>query len=99
MAEIFVFPSLYEGFGMPVLEAMACGVPVVTSNVSSLPEVAGKAAILVNPSKVKEMTDAYSKILSNEEFREKMIEEGIEQSKKFQWKESARKLEKIYEEL
>ena len=99
MAEIFVFPSLYEGFGMPVLEAMACGVPVITSNVSSLPEVAGKAAILVNPLKVEEMTDAYSKILSNEEFREKMIEEGIEQSKKFQWKESARKLEKIYEEL
>ena len=99
MAEIFVFPSLYEGFGMPVLEAMACGVPVITSNVSSLPEVAGKAAILVNPLKVEEMTDAYSKILSNEEFRKKMIEEGIEQSKKFQWKESARKLEKIYEEL
>lgn len=99
MAEIFVFPSLYEGFGMPVLEAMACGVPVVTSNVSSLPEVAGKAAILVNPLKEEEMTDAYNKILSNEEFRKKMIEEGIEQSKKFQWKESARKLEKIYEEL
>ena len=78
---------------------MACGVPVITSNVSSLPEVAGKAAILVNPLKEEEMTDAYNKILSNEEFRKKMIEEGIEQSKKFQWKESARKLEKIYEEL
>jgi len=65
LAEAFVFPSLYEGFGLPVLEAMACGIPVVTSNVSSLPEVAGDAAILINPHSVDELAEGIRRILTD----------------------------------
>ena len=98
-AELFVFPSLYEGFGMPVLEAMASGTPVITSNVSSLPEVAGDAAILVNPYDVKEISKAMKNIIENEELKKKMIRKGLDQVKKFTWEESVKKLEKIYSEL
>ena len=99
MAELFVFPSLYEGFGMPVLEAMAAGVPVVTSNVSSLPEVAGDAAILVDPLSEDEIFEAYKKIRSDSNYREEMIQKGYEQAKKYQWKYSAKKLEEIYDKI
>ena len=99
LAQIFVFPSLYEGFGMPVLEAMAAGVPVVTSNVSSLPEVAGDTAILVDPLSEDEIFEAYKKILSDKKLQLKMIEKGLEQAKKFEWKESAKVLEQIYEKI
>ena len=99
LAQIFVFPSLYEGFGMPVLEAMAAGVPVITSNVSSLPEVAGDAAILVNPLNEDEIFEAYKKILSDKNLRKDMIEKGLEQAKKFQWKNSVEVLEQIYEKM
>ena len=99
LAQLFAFPSLYEGFGMPVLEAMAAGVPVVTSNVSSLPEVAGDAAILVNPLNEDEIFEAYKKILSDKKLQLKMIEKGLEQAKKFEWKESAKVLEQIYEKM
>ena len=90
MAKLFVFPSLYEGFGMPVLEAMASGVPVVTSNVASLPEVAGDAAILVDPLSEDEIFEAYKKILSDKQLQREMIEKGLEQAKKFQWKKICR---------
>ncbi|BBM37294.1 glycosyltransferase family 4 protein [Pseudoleptotrichia goodfellowii] len=99
MAKIFVFPSLYEGFGMPVLEAMAAGVPVITSNISSLPEVAGDACILVNPLEEEEILKGYEKVIFDSNFRNNMIKKGIEQSKKYQWKESAKQLEKIYDEI
>ena len=99
LAQIFAFPSLYEGFGMPVLEAMAAGVPVITSNVSSLPEVAGDAAILVNPLNEDEIFEAYKKILSDKKLQLEMIEKGLEQAKKFEWKESAKVLEQIYEKM
>ena len=99
MAELFVFPSLYEGFGMPVLEAMAAGVPVVTSNVSSLPEVAGDAAILVDPLNEDEIFEAYKKIRNDSNYREEMILKGYEQAKKYQWKYSAKKLEEIYDKI
>ena len=99
LAQLFAFPSLYEGFGMPVLEAMAAGVPVVTSNVSSLPEVAGDAAILVNPLNEDEIFEAYKKILSDKKLQLEMIEKGLEQAKKFEWKESAKVLEQIYEKM
>ena len=69
MTKIFVFPSLYEGFGMPVLEAMACGIPVITSNVASLPEVVGEAGILVDPLNEKEIVEAYDRILSDENLK------------------------------
>jgi mannosyltransferase B len=99
LAQIFAFPSLYEGFGMPVLEAMAAGVPVITSNVSSLPEVAGDAAILVDPLNEDEIFEAYKKILSDKKLQLEMIEKGLEQAKKFEWKESAKVLEQIYEKM
>ena len=99
MAKLFVFPSLYEGFGMPVLEAMASGVPVVTSNVSSLPEVAGDATILVDPLSEDEIFEAYKKILSDKKLQREMIKKGLEQAKKFQWKKSVEVLEKVYEKM
>lgn len=96
-AECVVFPSLYEGFGFPVLESMACGTPVVTSNVSSLPEVAGNAALMVNPYDVEAIADAIERILDDTELRETLIKGGFEQSKKFTWENSAQQLQKIYE--
>ena len=99
LSKVFVFPSLYEGFGMPVLEAMASGIPVITSNVSSLPEVAGDAAIKVDPLNEIEIFNAYEKILLDSNLREKMIQAGYQQSKKYSWRESAIKLEKIYRDL
>lgn len=98
-AKLFIFPSLYEGFGMPVLEAMAAGTPVITSNISSLPEVTGNAALLVNPHDIDEIAKAIEEVMSNKKLEEEMIREGLEQAKKFTWKNSVKKLEKIYSEL
>lgn len=98
-AELFIFPSLYEGFGMPVLEAMAAGTPVITSNISSLPEVAGDAAILVNPYDIDEISKAIKNIIGDEVLKKEMIRKGLEQAKKFTWENSVKKLEKIYSEL
>lgn len=86
-AEIFVLPSLYEGFGMPVLEAMACGCPVVTSNASSLPEVAGDAAVLVNPIDIASIKEGVEKALVE---RQSLITRGLERSKQFTWDKTAR---------
>lgn len=99
LAQIFVFPSLYEGFGMPVLEAMASGTPVVTSNISSMPEVAGDAGILVDPFNENEIFEAYKQILSDKKLQKEMIEKGLEQAKNFQWKKSVEVLEKVYEKM
>lgn len=98
MAKLFIFPSLYEGFGMPVLEAMASGTPVITSNNSSLPEVVGEAGILVNPDSVEEISEAIAKILDGEEdYINNLITKGKEQAKKFTWENSTKLLEDIYE--
>ena len=98
-AECVAFPSLYEGFGFPVLEGMACGTPVVTSNISSLPEVAGDAALLVNPLSVAEITHAIQRILDDTTLRETLIQKGFEQVKKFTWEESAKQLQQIYQNV
>lgn len=95
----FVYPSFYEGFGIPVLEAMKCGTPVITSNTSSLPEVGGEAVLYVDPKNMEELARGIRKIGESREIREKMIKEGLEQAKKFSWEQSARKLNDLYQEL
>ncbi len=99
MSKLFVFPSLYEGFGIPVLESMASGVPVIVSNTSSLPEVVEDAGILVDPQKVEDIEISIYKVLTNEKLRTELIEKGLEQSKKFTWETSASKLYKIYDKV
>jgi glycosyltransferase involved in cell wall biosynthesis len=98
-AELFCFPSLYEGFGLPVLEAMACGVPVVTSNCSSLPEVAGDAAILVDPYNVDEIADAMKRVLSDRELAQELRHLGLERAKQFSWEKTARETIAVYEKV
>ena len=98
-AKIFVFPSLYEGFGLPPLEAMAHGTPVVTSNTSSLPEVTGNAAVLVNPENVFEIMRALHRVLLDQSLREKLKQRGYEQSKRFSWDSSVQRILAAYEEV
>lgn len=90
-ATVFVYPSLYEGFGIPVIEAMACGVPVVTSNVSSLPEVAGDAAILVNPQDPEEIASGIYQIMTDKGLYKNLQERGFKQAGKFTWESCAKK--------
>jgi len=98
-AKVFVFPSLYEGFGLPPLEAMAHGTPVVTSNVSSLPEVVGNAAVLVNPENVFEIMRALHRVLMDRALRERMKERGYAQATKFSWETSVRRIIESYYEV
>lgn len=85
-AESFVYPSLYEGFGMPVLEAMQCGCPVITSNRTSIPEVIADAGIQINPEKDEELISAYEKMYFDESFRHECTRRGLERAKDFSWK-------------
>ncbi len=94
----FLFPSLYEGFGLPILEAMQCGAPVITSNSSSCPEVAGNAAILVDPASVDAIAAAINEICVNEHLRQDLIRKGTEQAKKFSWNKFAEKMKEIYQD-
>lgn len=89
-ADMFLFPSLYEGFGLPILEAQAFGVPLITSCISSMPEVAGKGAILVNPHNSEEMADAMIRIMSDENLKNDLMTKGRENLKRFSWKDCAR---------
>lgn len=98
-AEVFAFPSLYEGFGLPVLEAMACGTPVVTSDLSSLPEVAGDAALLIDPLNVEALADALRRLTSDSQLRQQLIEAGHVRVGQFTWSRAARRLLDIYREL
>lgn len=98
-SDILVFPSLYEGFGKPPLEAMSCGTPVITSNVSSLPEVVGIAAIKINPYSVSALTNAVLKIFSDGKLRDKSREAGLKNSKRFSLKQGVNDLKKIYSEI
>lgn len=97
-AEIYVLPSLYEGFGLPILEAMRYGCPVATSNVSSLPEAGGDAAIYFDPENPKDISDTIKKVLSDSELARKMIEKGNIHYKKFTWEKAAQEVLKVVEE-
>jgi glycosyltransferase involved in cell wall biosynthesis len=97
--DIFLYPSLRESFGIPMLEAMACGAPVITSNTSSMPEVAGDAACIVNPYKPEEITTAMIQILADEELKASLISKGFVQAAKFSWKAMAEHVLKIYRDL
>ena len=98
-AKVLLYPSLYEGFGLPILEAMACGIPVVTSNVSSMPEVGGSAALYVNPEKVEDIKDKLRSAMEDRELREELKEKGLEQVKKFSWKKAVLDTSIIYKKL
>jgi len=99
VAKVFVFPSLYEGFGLPPLEAMAHGTPVVTSNTSSLPEVVGNAALMVNPENVFEIRNALQQALLDPEVRDRMKRLGYEQAQRFSWESSVARILEIYREV
>lgn len=98
-ALLFVFPSLYEGFGIPPLEAMACGTPVITSNSSSLPEVVGDAAILTDPLDIQGLKNAMQKLINSPELRRKLKEKGKLRAEQFSWRASAKRLLNIYNEV
>ncbi|EKF84902.1 glycosyltransferase family 1 protein [Methanobacterium formicicum] len=99
LADLFVYPSLYEGFGLPPLEAMACGTPVVTSNTSSLPEVVGDAGIMVDPLDEEALASAMHRILSDEELQCELRERGISRARDFSWQKTAQKTWKVYQEV
>ena len=98
-ASMLAYPSLYEGFGLPPLEAMACGCPIVTSNVSSLPEVVGDAALMIDPYNVDTLAKAMAEILTNDGLRRGMIERGLAQAEKFSWEKTAAETLEIYEKV
>jgi len=96
-AELFVYPSLYEGFGLPPLEAMACGAPVVVANTSSLPEVVGEAGVLVDPLDVEELAEAMRQVLGDEALRQEMKERGLRRAQGFSWAETAQGTVQVYQ--
>lgn len=98
-AALFVYPSLYEGFGLPVLEAMACGIPVITSNISSLPEVAGNCCHLVNPLDVEELAYAIERILESPTLQGQMAKAGLARSREFSWRRTAEETFKLYSQV
>ena len=98
-AVVFVYPSLFEGFGLTALEAMASGCPVITSNTSSLPEIAGDAAILLNPEDIEELSANIVHLINNKELREEMTAKGLQRAKTFTWKKTAAMTHKVYESV
>lgn len=98
-AKALVFPTLYEGFGFPVIEAMLCGTPVITSTTSSLPELAGDAGILVNPESVDAIADAMALLMNDVDLYNQLVEKGYEQAKKFTWDIAAKQVMNVFEEI
>ena len=99
LAKLFVFPSYYEGFGLPPLEAISCGTPVITSNRASLPEVVGDSAIIVEPDDANGLAKAMERVLTDEGLRKQMSQKGIEQSKIFSWERAAKETLNVYESI
>ena len=98
-ATLLVYPSLYEGFGLPILEAMASGLPVITSNRSSMPEVAGDAAILVDPENPEDLASALSSALTDDALRRDLAQRGLDRSRKFTWERTARETLAVYQRI
>ncbi len=96
LASIYIYPSLYEGFGLPILEAQACGCPVISSNSSSMPEVGKDSVLYINPSSEKEILNALNKTIESKELRQDLISKGLKNISNFNWANTARKL---YEEI
>jgi glycosyltransferase involved in cell wall biosynthesis len=98
-ADVFVFPSVYEGFGIPPLEAMACGVPVITSKTTSLPEVVGDAGLLIDPQDISALADAIYRVLDDSDQRSDMIKKGLERAKRFSWERCAKETLSVYRSI
>lgn len=98
-ATLFVYPSLYEGFGLPLLEAMSCGTPVISSNVSSIPEVTGDAALLINPTHPSELADAMKSVLLDSSLQQKLSRLGLERARAFSWERVAKLTTEVYESV
>jgi glycosyltransferase involved in cell wall biosynthesis len=98
-AVAFVFPSLYEGFGIPILESFACGCPVICSKTSSLPEVAGDATIYFDPTDKLSMSNSIQKVIYNDDLKKQLVNKGTERVKKFTWEKTAKQTKKIYENI
>jgi glycosyltransferase involved in cell wall biosynthesis len=99
VADLLVFPSFFEGFGWPVLEAMACGCPVICSKTSALPEVAGEAAIYIDPYSETDLKGAIEEVLGNEDLRNELIQKGFKQAQKFSWKKTAQEVLQVYQQM
>ena len=98
-ADVFVFPSVYEGFGLPPLEAMACGCPVIAANATSIPEVVGDAGILIDPMDESGLADAIRNAIINQNLRKKLIHDGLVKSQSFSWWKAAKETEEVYREM
>ena len=98
-AQALVFPSLYEGFGLPVLEGFASGIPVITSNTTSLPEIVGDAAVMVNPLSVEEIAHAMQQMVEQPEMRNLLISKGLIQAEKFTWQQTAQRTQDVYRDM
>jgi glycosyltransferase involved in cell wall biosynthesis len=99
LCTVFLYPSLRESFGIPMLEAMACGVPVITSNTSSMPEVGGKAALFIDPFNPEDIAAAMHRLLNDQTLRQQLIKDGFENTAKFSWSKMATDVLSIYQEL
>ena len=99
LANLFVYPSLYEGFGLPPLESMACGLPIITSNISSIPEVVGDAGVIVDPYNIDDLAKAMYEVLTNTKLREDMVKLGLDRAKQFNWEKCAKETLDVLEDV
>jgi len=98
-ADVYLFPSLYEGFGLPILEANACGCPVLTSNATSCPEIAGTGAHIVDPLSVSEIADGILKITTNSTYKDELVQRGYDNVKNYNWKKTAQVVKGVITDL